>query len=126
MADDVTRMDALSSSTFDQVIDGHCLHCIIGDDRLACMRAVHRLLKPGGRFIILTMCGEVTNPRMKGDFDPATGIVSLKGLPVRFIGTHEGLIDEVKRAGFEVEHTELDLRDSIEEQDDVLIVARKI
>jgi ubiquinone/menaquinone biosynthesis C-methylase UbiE len=50
---------------FDLVLDGHCLHCIIGKDRARFYSSVLRVLKPGGSFLVYTICEEVTNPEIK-------------------------------------------------------------
>jgi 2-polyprenyl-3-methyl-5-hydroxy-6-metoxy-1,4-benzoquinol methylase len=41
---------------YDLIIDGHCLHYFVQDEhRRAALAAVHRLLRPGGLFLIETM-----------------------------------------------------------------------
>jgi SAM-dependent methyltransferase len=70
--DNVVELLSCSDATFDAVVDGHCLHCIIGDDRARCLQAVRRVLKPGGVFVVLTMCGEVIDEGILRQFDPVT------------------------------------------------------
>jgi len=49
--------------SYDLVIDGHCLHCIVFDDeRAKGLNIVHSLLRPGGKFIVETM---VCKPTMR-------------------------------------------------------------
>ena len=43
---------------FDVVIDGSCLHCIIGDDRKPFLSHTFRVLKPNGLFVVQTACGD--------------------------------------------------------------------
>lgn len=56
------QMDACSPAlatlgSFDWVIDGHCLHCVITPaDRAAFVRNARRLLRPGGVLLVMTMC----------------------------------------------------------------------
>jgi len=45
---DVTQLTELQS-TFDYVVSSQAVHCM--NDQWACLRAIHRLLKPGGRFL---------------------------------------------------------------------------
>jgi SAM-dependent methyltransferase len=53
---DVTRMPFLKDASFDLVIDGHCLHCLVDDaDRRAFHREVARLLRPEGCFVLQSM-----------------------------------------------------------------------
>ena len=56
---DVRAMPACSDGGFDAVIDGNCLHCLIGCDRAACRRRGSAAsTKADGVFIVSTMCGE--------------------------------------------------------------------
>lgn len=47
---DVTNLGRWEDGTFDIVVDGHCLHCIIGDDRSEVLKETYRVLKPNGIF----------------------------------------------------------------------------
>jgi ubiquinone/menaquinone biosynthesis C-methylase UbiE len=48
---DVRDLSRYASDTFEVVLDGHCFHCIIGDDRAHFMSEAFRVLKalPGLR-----------------------------------------------------------------------------
>jgi hypothetical protein len=105
------------------VVDGHCLHCIIGADRARCLAAVRRVLQPGGRWVVLTMCGEVRDPALLRHFDAATSTLSRDRVPVRHVGSAHSIVDEVKRAGFIVQRAQVEPRRSDAEQDDLLILA---
>ena len=64
---------------YDLIIDGHCLHCLVWDEhRREALTAVHRLLKPGGLFLIETM---ISHPGLvvQGNYriDPQ-GVLSIK------------------------------------------------
>ncbi len=59
-AGDVTKLDAFADESFDFVLDGHCLHCIVEKkDRQAFFRVARRILKPGGLILIDTMSAPV-------------------------------------------------------------------
>lgn len=47
---DIRRLDQADES-FDRIVSSQAVHCM--DDQLECIQAVHRLLKPGGRFLCI-------------------------------------------------------------------------
>jgi SAM-dependent methyltransferase len=52
---DICHLPAQPDS-YDLIVDGHCLHCLVRDeDRHKALGAVHRLLKPDGLFLVETM-----------------------------------------------------------------------
>jgi ubiquinone/menaquinone biosynthesis C-methylase UbiE len=55
----VLDLKQFADDGFDLVLDDHCFHCIIGDDRKRFLSQAHRVLKPGGYFLVETMCGPV-------------------------------------------------------------------
>jgi 2-polyprenyl-3-methyl-5-hydroxy-6-metoxy-1,4-benzoquinol methylase len=123
--DNVVELLSCSDATFDAVVDGHCLHCIIGDDRARCLQAVRRVLKPGGVFVVLTMCGEVIDEGILRQFDPVTKVVVLNGKPTRYIGTADAILAEVADAGFDIDTVHVETRETVAEQDDLVIRATK-
>jgi SAM-dependent methyltransferase len=57
---DVLRLDFLSAASVDLVVDGHCFHCLTDPaDHPIFFREVARVLKPGGGFVLNTMCSPV-------------------------------------------------------------------
>lgn len=44
----VLSLDHLRSLQIDLILDGHCLHCVIGNDRKTLLHNARRLLKPDG------------------------------------------------------------------------------
>jgi 2-polyprenyl-3-methyl-5-hydroxy-6-metoxy-1,4-benzoquinol methylase len=64
---------------YDLIIDGHCLHCLVWDDhRRNALKAIHRLLKPGGLFLIETMISHA-GLVVKGNYRiDAQGVLSIR------------------------------------------------
>jgi ubiquinone/menaquinone biosynthesis C-methylase UbiE len=113
-----------ADKTFDIVLDGHCLHCIIGNDRVLCLNSARQVLKPGGILHINTMCGEVTNNEMLQHFDPASRCLIYQGdLAARYIGLAEDIVEEVRNAGFHILGWRVDPRRDRDDQDMLLMVA---
>ncbi len=123
IVDNVIELAHLPTAAFDTVVDGHCLHCLTGADRARCLSAVRRVLRPGGRSVVLTMCGEVRDPDLLQQFDPATSTLYSDGVPIRHVGSAQSIVDEVARAGFLVLRMLVEPRRSDAEQDDLLILA---
>ena len=123
--DNVVDLATCSSGSFDAVVDGRCLHCIIGDDRSRCLAAVRRVLKPGGLLVVISMCGEVLDETRRAQFDPVTNILADDGRPSRYIGGADAIVSEVRKAGFDIEDVHIEPRGSTLEQDDVVIAARR-
>jgi 2-polyprenyl-3-methyl-5-hydroxy-6-metoxy-1,4-benzoquinol methylase len=86
----------------DVVLDGLCLHCIIGPDRETFFRNVWRCLKPNGVFLVNTMCGNPHPPNDR-DFDPISRCIVTRGIARRYFGTAESIVQEVIQAGFRVD-----------------------
>lgn len=101
---DVTKLGRWEDGYFDIVIDGHCLHCIIGDDRALMLKETYRVLKSGGLFYISTMCGEVKDPESKPYFNLENRcIMSRDGqIATRYIGLPEDILSEIETAGFKI------------------------
>ncbi len=92
---DVLKLDFLESGSFDLVLDGHCLHCIIGADRALFLKEAFRVLKPGGYLLIDTMCDPVSGNMMEG-YDPLTNCTYFEGVATRYFGPHEEIANEVE------------------------------
>jgi SAM-dependent methyltransferase len=119
---DVCRLNARRLGTFDLAIDGLCLHCITNaKDRKKYLNGVLKLLKPGGLFVVLTMCGPADKKKLRdvckghemvGNIvyapfeDKGYGkLVRVNGktcLPSRYVGYWENILDEVSNAGFDL------------------------
>ncbi len=122
---DVVTLAPFGDKVFDAVVDGHCLHCIIGADRARCLEAVHRVLRPGGIFIVATMCGQVLDKRILSQFDAQTSTVVTAGRPTRTIGQADELVAEIARAGFDMVSVQVQPRRHASDQDELLVLAAK-
>jgi ubiquinone/menaquinone biosynthesis C-methylase UbiE len=118
-----------SDESFDIVIDGHCLHCIIEADRQRFFSNAHRVLRPGGSLLIRTMCNEVPKGLVqRGSFDTQTRCtVSAGGVATRYIGWSNDIVCEVIDAGFHVVQMMIESADLKTEGDldELLLLARK-
>lgn len=110
---------------FDFVLDGRCFHCIIGEDRRLFLAEAHRVLKPGGVFHVRTMCGEVTDPAMKQQFDTTSRCLVICGIAGRYIGLPDEIIEEIGSCGFQIRRCVVQDRKSLNDQDDLLVDATK-
>lgn len=108
---------------YDLVVDGHCLHCIIGDDRARLLANVRAALVPGGHFFVSTMCGEVTLPALRACFDPVTRCQVVDGVAYRFIGDAEGILEELRVAKLEVVRSLIHPRTGPDDQDHLWALA---
>lgn len=89
------------AAAFDVVVDGHCLHCLVPDDRRRYLAEAHRVLRPGGLMFIDTM----TDPPLRfgtGTYDAQTGCHVVDGVVVRTYLPAPRVLQEVEAAGFRV------------------------
>jgi len=117
----VLGMRFVEDGYFDIVLDGHCLHCIIGDDRRAFFCESLRVLKPGAWLLIDAMCGPVISSKLSG-YDPKTKCTIHDGIATRYLGLPEEIEKEVVDAGFKVK---LVIREPDATHWNVIIVAAK-
>ncbi len=120
---DVTNMGRWENGTFDIVVDGHCLHCIIGDDRAKVLKETFRVLKPGGMFYVSTMCGEPKEPEVIKMFDAETRCMVWDGVARRYIGRSEDILMEIEGIGFKIIKQEIQA--SKDTEDNLSLLAKK-
>ncbi|MEM7244939.1 MAG: class I SAM-dependent methyltransferase [Acidobacteriota bacterium] len=97
----VLELEGLADDSFDLVVDGHCAHCIIGDDRALFFGEARRVLKPGGIFLLRTMCGEPQGS-MREHYDPETRCHVYGEIVTRYFGEKDSLLAELESAGLRV------------------------
>lgn len=109
----------------DCILDGLCWHCIIGQDRRAFLRCVRNTLKPQGRFLAMTMCGNPRSARLQAHFDLGTRFLTTGHIAERYLGLPQDLEAELSEAGLEVIYHRLIAGDNLTgDQDMFLAVAR--
>jgi ubiquinone/menaquinone biosynthesis C-methylase UbiE len=103
----VCEMPFFAESFFDVVIDGSCLHCLIGNDRARCLGEVRRILRCEGVFIVSSMCGLPKSEEAKARFDPQTGHLLENGRAYRTLKPLADIASELMEQGFEVRDSRL-------------------
>lgn len=121
----VCDMIAYADASFDIVLDGHCLHCIIGEDRARFFAEARRVLKPGGYLLILTMCNDPGGDPVPEWYDPVSRCQVYGDIVVRYFGEPDVLQQEIVTAGFRIVHTELIPRPETNGTDSLLIDAQR-
>lgn len=109
IVDDAVALSNVPNGEFDFVLDGYCLHCIIGSDRFAFLRNAFRVLKTGAPFLTRTMCGDISNPhlnissKLRDSYDVASRcVISRDGTANRYFGMPETIVEEVTAVGFDI------------------------
>ena len=105
--EDAAELTSFPDEFFDLVLDGRCLHWIYGEGRLKILRAVRRVLKPHGFFLVCSQCSKpnhqppVIDSHLRYDASRQV-VVNTSGDICAYFGTPENIIAEVKAAGFDV------------------------
>jgi 2-polyprenyl-3-methyl-5-hydroxy-6-metoxy-1,4-benzoquinol methylase len=107
---------------FDVVVDGHCLHCIIGEDRARMLAEVRRVLR--GVFMVHTMCGEPSTHAVRAGFEPASRCLVRDGIATRYLGEPETILAELHAAGFTISHSEIEPAADADDETMLLVLAR--
>jgi SAM-dependent methyltransferase len=121
---DVIRLVNYPESCFDFVFDGHCLHCIVGQDRSTMLANVWRVLKPGGYFMVNTMCGPV-DPAKLQHYDPDSRCTFSGDIATRYYGDADALLAEMAAAGFEIVQYDIESGAAGQPGKDLIVEARK-
>ncbi|HCE5105595.1 class I SAM-dependent methyltransferase [Vibrio parahaemolyticus] len=87
---------------YDVVIDGNCLHCIIGADRAIFLDHVYRNLSESGVFFVSSLCSK----------DENSYETYRDSSPYRHIASQSGLVIELEQAGFQVLNVRVYERDT--------------
>ena len=118
---DVCDLGTTRFGKFDLVVDGHCYHCITDtDDRKAFLQTAYKVLKPGGLFVLMTMCSPIDRERFKQAWDglklhgkivyhsckgqSCRGVQTFSGqdyMPNRYLNHWKNILTEVNKAGFD-------------------------
>jgi len=122
----VLDLKGYPDSYFDAVLDGHCFHCIIGEDRKRFLASARRVLRSDGVLMIATMCNEPGVGWAKEHFDSASrNMIADNGVAVRHLGRAEDILQEVSDAGLAVRHWEVIPAPDKADQDELLISCMK-
>jgi len=105
----VCAMPWFGDKFFDVVIDGACLHCLIGNDRTRCLQEISRILGPDGVFVVSSMCGLPKSDDAKASFDPRNGHLLKNGRPYRTLKLLDDLARELADSGLEVRDTSVNV-----------------
>jgi SAM-dependent methyltransferase len=107
LADVTEGLRQFGDQSFQVVVDGNCLHCILGPGRARAFAAVRRVLAPHGVCVVSSMCGEPRSQELRAAFDPHERYLERNGTPYRYLPTYDGLVAEVLAAGFRILSTRL-------------------
>ncbi|MGK5089092.1 class I SAM-dependent methyltransferase [Bdellovibrionota bacterium FG-2] len=97
----LTDLSAFESGEFDAILDGNCLHCILGEDRGKALREIHRVLRPNGIFFVSCICGPFTGGEGAPIFDPSTKSLLEEGKTYRHMASAASIFGELEEAGFQ-------------------------
>lgn len=87
---------------FDFILDGNCIHCIIGDDRKLVLQQIFNQLDDEGYFYLSHMIGKPICDLSYADYDEEDNLQLLDGKPYRYMPSEEELEKELELAGFEL------------------------
>lgn len=90
---------------FDLIIDDHCLHCIVGPDRVIALSRVSSALSQQGCFVMRTQCGDPPSscsPEVLNTWDPVSRCQIHKGIAGRYFGLPESIRGELVQAGLQI------------------------
>lgn len=104
---DVSAMPFYGDRAFDVVIDGNCLHCVIGPDRSKCLNEVRRVLRSDGLFFVSSMCGRPKSDEVRARFDDKSCCLLDDGRAYRTLKSVEAIKAELTEARFAVRKWEV-------------------
>ena len=118
---DVLDLEGFDDASFNVVLDGHCFHCIIGEDRARFLATAHRMLAPNGVFLVATMCGDPIPEDALAKFDPVSRCTVSGDIATRYFGKPESLLAEIRAAGFETLFASVQASEGPDDQDILLV-----
>lgn len=100
---DLTEKTLEIPEIHDVVIDGNCLHCIIGEDRNTFLGHIYNSLVENGVFFVSSLCAKDSNSYeiIKNDH------------VYRHVSSQQSLITELEQSGFRVVTANVYERDEI-------------
>ena len=98
----VCDLNGFADGSFDLVLDGNCLHFVIGEERQRFLRSAHRVLRLGGWLLITSICSEQGDAITAPNYDPVTRCYMQDGVAYTYQGLAEDICQEVVTAGFEI------------------------
>lgn len=122
---DVLKLEDIANESFDIVLDGHCFHCIIGDDRSKFLQSAWRILKSDGILCIRTMCNEVPEGRFRKNYDPETQCEICGDTATRYIGLSNDILIEVIHEGLQILQMEMLPPFTEDDLEELLLVTKK-
>jgi ubiquinone/menaquinone biosynthesis C-methylase UbiE len=99
---DVREMPCFEDGFLDIVMDGACLHCLIGDDRRQGLPEIRRILSEDGTFVVSTMCGPPRSEAAIKAYDSQIECLVENGRPYRSLKPLDAIMEELRKAGFVV------------------------
>lgn len=94
---DLSDANLILPDTYQVVIDGNCLHCIIANDRAVFLQNVYAALAVNGVFFVSSLCSQKANSYLTYKNDT----------PYRHVGTVRDLTLELQESGFKILKTEI-------------------
>ncbi|WP_097655409.1 class I SAM-dependent methyltransferase [Candidatus Chloroploca asiatica] len=98
---DLCSPEVLPAQRFELIVDGNCLHCVVGESRSALLKNVRRLLAHGGVFFVSSLCTKASTASLN---------TFLSGHPYRFVPAAADLLAELREEGFTVLSHEVEER----------------
>ncbi|MDD3045210.1 MAG: class I SAM-dependent methyltransferase [Candidatus Delongbacteria bacterium] len=104
---------------FDLILDAHCLHRIIGEDRAELLNHVYHVLKKGGILLSETMCGDDKSEEGKEMFDKETRCIMTESPKYRdiaqaYLGMPDDILEEIRKAGFKILYSDVKIKEKID------------
>ncbi|MFN8671988.1 MAG: methyltransferase domain-containing protein [Candidatus Sericytochromatia bacterium] len=115
----VLNLNLYENNFFDCVIDGYCLHCIIGGDRKTFFQEIKKVLKKQGLFVIRSICNDPVSEMATKQFDSQTRLLMNGDIATRYMALEDDLKKEVENAGFKIIFSKTK---KVELLDDVLVL----